>query len=118
MHRLRALTVLALWLGLALASAGVTVAAARGQVMAGGEIVLCTGDGPVTVRVDAGDGGPVLHICPDMAPLLLSGVATAPVAAVTSPAVGLSEAGHRPVMLPVPGRTIGAAQPRGPPVGA
>lgn len=47
---------------------GGAMASARGQAMAVGEMVLCTGTGPVSVPVDA-DGKPTgpPHICPDCA---------------------------------------------------
>ncbi|MDX1780615.1 MAG: hypothetical protein R3256_04770 [Thalassovita sp.] len=47
---------------------GQSMAVARGMPNAEGEIVLCTGTGPVSVLVDK-DGAPVgpPHICPDCA---------------------------------------------------
>lgn len=51
------------------------MAAARGQAAISGQMVLCTGTGPVTVNVDA-EGQPVgpAHFCPDCALSLLAAV--------------------------------------------
>ena len=45
-----------------------SMAVARGTAMSAGQIILCTGTGPVTVDVDK-NGQPVrpTHICPDCA---------------------------------------------------
>ena len=45
-----------------------SMAVARGTAMSVGQIVLCTGTGPITVNVDK-NGQPVgsAHICPDCA---------------------------------------------------
>jgi hypothetical protein len=58
---------LALCLVLALTSQSLVVA--RGGAQPVGQIVLCTGTGPVTIAVDA-DGQPVAaqHLCPDCLP--------------------------------------------------
>lgn len=58
-----------------LAATSLTMAVARGQMRVAGEIILCTGDGPMTVAVnERGEPvGPVL-ICPDMALGLLAAV--------------------------------------------
>jgi hypothetical protein len=67
MRALRPLTALAL--SLMLAFTGIGLAAARGQAMAGGQVVLCSGAaGAVTLTLDA-QGRPAgpAHICPDMA---------------------------------------------------
>ena len=51
---------------LAVAMTAVSVGHAHGQPRAVGEIVICTGHGPVTIAVDA-DGQPTQanHLCPD-----------------------------------------------------
>lgn len=55
-------------LALMLASTGQSMAVARGTPSASGEIILCTGTGPISVLVDE-NGQPVgkPHICPDCA---------------------------------------------------
>jgi len=52
-----------------------SMAQARGMTDAEGQIVICTGTGPITVLVDA-DGQPVErgHVCPDCAMSLFAGV--------------------------------------------
>ena len=57
-----------LLLALVLALTSVGLGAARGTVMQGGQVVLCTGAGVVSVAAPAGHGtrGHV-HLCPDMA---------------------------------------------------
>ncbi|MFU8777212.1 MAG: hypothetical protein ACNA7M_06040 [Roseovarius sp.] len=61
--------ILALGLCLLLALTSQSLAMARGAAQPVGEIVLCTGTGPVTVAVDA-EGQPVAtpHPCPDCLP--------------------------------------------------
>ena len=70
---------LAGFLALTLALTSAAMAAARGQTMAAGSVVICTGSGAVTMQVDA-DGQPVgpVHICPDCALSLLEAAAAAP----------------------------------------
>ena len=64
---------LGVFLALMLALTGQSMAVARGMPGAAGEIVLCTGTGPMVVSVDA-TGQPVgpPHICPDFAALLFA----------------------------------------------
>lgn len=64
---------LRLFLILALALTGQTLASARGQAQAAGEIVICAGTAVTTITVDR-NGQPVktTHICPDMALSLLA----------------------------------------------
>lgn len=73
MIRLR--PIFAILLSLVLLATGGMMAVARGQTMVAGQIVLCTGTGPVTVNVDE-NGEPVgpVHICPDCALSLLAAV--------------------------------------------
>ncbi|MCA8883047.1 MAG: hypothetical protein KDA50_04770 [Rhodobacteraceae bacterium] len=61
---------------LLVALTSIQLGAARGQARIAGEVVLCTGTGPVAVAVDA-NGVPVKtpHICPDCALTLLVGLA-------------------------------------------
>jgi hypothetical protein len=55
-------------LALILAVTSLTMAVARGQTRVAGEIVICTGYGMSTVKVDAnGEPADPIHICPDMA---------------------------------------------------
>ena len=51
-----------------------SMAQARGTTDADGQIVICTGTGPITVLVD-GDGQPMErgHVCPDCAMSLFAG---------------------------------------------
>lgn len=76
-HSLRALG-----LCLLLALTSLTMAAARGAAQPVGQIVLCTGAGPVSVPVDA-TGKPTgpSHLCPDCLPALLAGASSTPDAA-------------------------------------
>jgi hypothetical protein len=102
-------------LALVLALTSVTMAQARGQAMAVGQIVICSGGGIVSVPVDA-EGRPTgpAHLCPDCA---LGLFAAAPAAF----GVLVRSADWRPqAPLPVPG--IAPAAPtktpqsaRGPP---
>ena len=64
MKMLRSITAFGLCLFLALTS--VTLAVARGATQPVGQMVLCTGEGPRTVLVNA-DGQPATppHACPD-----------------------------------------------------
>jgi hypothetical protein len=59
---------LGILLALMLAFTGQSMAVARGTPSASGQIVLCTGTGPISVLVDE-NGQPVgkPHICPDCA---------------------------------------------------
>lgn len=67
------LNALRLFLILTLALTGQTLASARGQAQAVGEIVICAGTAVTTITVDR-NGQPVetTHICPDMALSLLA----------------------------------------------
>ncbi|MEZ5714099.1 MAG: hypothetical protein R3D85_02320 [Paracoccaceae bacterium] len=73
-------TYLGLLLAVLLAFTGQSMAVARGMPMAAGEVVLCTGQGPVTVEVDE-NGQPTgkTHICPDCALSLFAYAADRPV---------------------------------------
>ena len=114
MTRLQSLlsVLLVLILGLSTYAVGV----ARGQAPAVGEMVLCTGQGIVTVGIDA-EGNPVERqtLCPDNAATLLAAVAVAGPALPVAPAVlgrrSLPAVAAAP-LLPRPG----ARQARAPPL--
>lgn len=61
---------------LVLLASGISLGAARGQVRAAGQVVLCAGEAVQVQLVDA-RGQPVTrtHICPDMALSLMAAVA-------------------------------------------
>jgi hypothetical protein len=103
MRALRPLTALALSLMLAFTSLG--LAAARGQAMAGGQVVLCSGAGPVTLTLDA-QGRPAgpAHICPDMALGLI--------AALHLPGLAISRGPSRADLLVAAPFAQGSALPR------
>lgn len=106
-----ALTILATVL-----TAGV-VGAARGQAAAAGEIVICAGQGPVTIQLDA-DGNPTgpPHWCPDcVLSLFAAAAAETPLAevAVTCTDCDASEHVAHVVAAPTPPPLA-----RGPPSGA
>lgn len=88
--------------------------AARGQAMEAGRIVICSGQGVVTLGIDA-EGNPTgpAHWCPDCVLTLLAAAATAPpAAAVTEDAVAascVSRVDRRP------GGSLAEPQARGPP---
>ncbi len=90
------------------------VGAVRGQAMATGEIVICSGGGAVTIAVDAGGNpaGPP-HWCPDCVLLLLAGVLPAPAMAGARVQASVTA----PAALPVlPGAVHARVPPaRGPP---
>ncbi|GGH58833.1 hypothetical protein GVY41_14280 [Frigidibacter albus] len=67
MIRRPAHTVLMLLLALLLGLTSQSLATARGQTRAGEAVVICSGDGFVTIELDA-QGNPVgpAHLCPDM----------------------------------------------------
>lgn len=61
---------------------GIGLGAARGQVQVDGHIVLCTGQGIVTVDAPPGSPAGHTHICPDMALSLLAAVHAQPATSV------------------------------------
>ncbi|SIS67606.1 hypothetical protein [Phaeovulum vinaykumarii] len=73
-------TLFTLLLALVLGATSLTMAVARGQTRAAGEIVICTGYGFSTITVDA-NGDPVgpVHICPDMVLGLMAALDAPPV---------------------------------------
>ncbi|MDW4551086.1 hypothetical protein R5H32_17120 [Defluviimonas sp. D31] len=110
-------SVLILTLALAMAAMGVAAAAARGQVRAGGEIlVLCSGAGLVQVPRDAtgAPSGPA-HLCPDLAPGLLAALADSAPAEAARPVTPVETS--LPAAKRVPGAAVLAPfGARGPPV--
>lgn len=113
MNRLRPLTALLLALLLALSSG--TMAVARGQATAVGTMVLCSGQGPVAVPVDA-EGNPTgpAHICPDCA-LSLFAAHSAPPPALARPATAALPASVAPEARIPPRRASITPPARGPP---
>jgi len=114
MNRLRPLVAILLAAMLAFGSGAMAVA--RGQAAAAGAVVLCTGEGIVSVPVDL-SGNPVgpAHICPDCA-LSLFAAHAAPPLELARP---LTLVGSLEVQPPAPlpaGRTIAAYHARGPPI--
>ncbi|MCA8878950.1 MAG: hypothetical protein KDA73_03130 [Rhodobacteraceae bacterium] len=105
---------IALCLALSIALTGVAVGVVRGQVQVAGQIVLCTGNGPVSVAVDA-KGKPVgpPRLCPDCAPALLAGVSFVPELPVPPDSHGTAVASTLPDRAAGPVRL--AARARGPP---
>lgn len=89
---------------------GIGLGAARGTVLRGERIVLCTGHGVVITHRPASDGGGTsAHFCPDMALSLLAGIAT--------DAVLPRPGGRITLMRGVPQRSLAArVRARGPPV--
>ncbi|MER5170867.1 hypothetical protein VSX56_03680 [Thioclava sp. CPCC 100088] len=79
MKTLRLLPFVTILLVTVFALTSLEFASARGQTRAAGQIVLCSGQGLVTVTVDAG-GTPIRHvkICPDMALGLLASLGVNP----------------------------------------
>lgn len=72
-------TYIALLLALVLGLTGQSMAVMRTMAGPSGEVVLCTGSGPIRVLVDAG-GAPMAapHICPDCAMSVFDGVVELP----------------------------------------
>ncbi len=106
----------ALVLSLMLAFTGVGLAAARGQAMSGGTVVLCSGAaGAVTVTLDA-HGKPTgpAHICPDMALGLIAALVT-PDPALIIPATARAEHLFALPSGPVQALSRPVASARGPP---
>jgi hypothetical protein len=104
-----------LFLSLALAATGLTLAAARGAAPAAGQVVLCSGGGLLVVSVDA-EGNPTgkPHVCPDIA---LSLIATT---ALAAPDIRRPDTRRRWRPVPRParrraGRRSQAHRARGPP---
>lgn len=104
-----------LFLALVLTITAQTMAVARSADVPAGEMVLCTGSGPVVVQFDA-EGNPVgpVHYCPDCALALFD---------MAVPAGGLgfarlwTDLSLRPVQpLPSLAKPVASVRARGPPV--
>lgn len=91
-----------------------SMAVARGATGPAGQMVLCTGTGPVAVYVDE-DGQPTdpPHICPDCALHLLAAVAAPDIAPAPLP-LRLSKQVFSAVALRATSRAL-ASSARGPP---
>lgn len=106
---------LGLFMALAIALTAHGAAAAQGNRDASGQMVICTGTGPVVVYVDD-DGQPVQppHYCPDCVMQLLDAVSV-PVTLCAPDATGVAA-----LPVPVPALTHGRntlrASARAPPV--
>ena len=107
----------ALVLALMLALTGQSMAVARGASAAMGQMVLCTGAGPVAIYVDA-QGKPTSapHICPDSALNVAMADAVALVAAPMRIVVFVAPSLYFPT-ADVPRRKM-RHDPRAPPVAA
>jgi len=100
---------------LAIALTAGVAGGARGQAAVAGEIVICAGQGPATIHLDA-DGNPTgpPHWCPDCVLSLFAAVASqAPLAAVDEICLGASVPSCLPRLRP--SMTL-APQARGPPL--
>jgi hypothetical protein len=107
-------TYTAIVLSVMLALTGQSMAQARTMPGPAGEIVLCTGQGPVSIQVDA-EGNPTgpAHICPDCVAAMMLGLVPAPTL------IGRDADVSRPhwmaAALNLAGQPLVAAQARGPP---
>lgn len=63
---------------LCLVLTGIGLGVARGTIQAGGQVVLCTGDGVVLRDIPGAPGQVHVHLCPDMALSLLNAAIPAP----------------------------------------
>lgn len=118
MHALRAGALPALVLSFVLALTGVALGHARGTVMAGESVILCSGTGVVVVSLDA-QGNPVgpPHVCPDMALGLIAGVAPPAPDLPARPGARV-EAAVMAAMPVAPAQNARTARARGPPLAA
>ncbi|MCC2097411.1 MAG: hypothetical protein KDJ29_11005 [Hyphomicrobiales bacterium] len=102
-------------LALTLVTTSATVGVARGQTRASGTLIICAGQGVISIEVDA-QGNPVgpVHICPDC--VLAFMAATAGPAAIPARASGWHLADWpttaRAAQIPAP---VGTPIARGPP---
>ncbi|MDA7427442.1 hypothetical protein PGB28_03145 [Primorskyibacter aestuariivivens] len=104
-----------LFLALVLTITAQTMAVARSVDAPAGEMVLCTGSGPVVVQFDA-EGNPVgpVHYCPDCALAMFDTAAPVVAVGVTRVWADLSLSPVQP--LPVPASPLASVRARGPPV--
>lgn len=106
---------LALMLSTLLVLTGQGLALSRGISAPVGQMVICTGTGPVTIYMDE-DGQPTRppHYCPDYALMLLGAVIDAePELSTPAPAM---RAGSPAAAVALAQPAIGAAQARAPPL--
>lgn len=105
----------ALFMALTLVFTAQTMASARSMTSATGEMILCTGTGPVAIQFDA-DGNPTgpPHICPDCAMSFLSGTLPECVAQIVR--LYQTTAPMRPDAVAVPPSHNRIPMARGPPV--
>jgi hypothetical protein len=112
-------TLTALLLALSLVATGQLAASARGQMVAGGQLLaLCSSGGVVQATLDA-EGRPTgeRHLCPDLAPGLLAALGLhAP--DVVAPLTVLAAELPRQVPASLSDRFSAAPQARAPPVPA
>jgi len=107
---------LAFALALMLALTGQSMAVARGSTDVAGQMVLCTGTGPVTVYMDA-DGQPVPppHHCPDCVVGLAEVIVPSDVVAAWVAGLVRTQS-MRAALVAAPNR-VWRAVARGPPLG-
>lgn len=102
---------------LAMTAMGFAAAAARGQTVLGGQVVmLCSGGGLVQVTLDE-TGAPTgdTHLCPDLAFGLLAALEVSP-PDVARPMLDATEAPRTVAGVVLHGQAPVVAQARGPPV--
>jgi len=111
----RASRLLALFTALVLGLSSVGAGHARGHAQHAGAIVICTGQGVVTLRVDA-EGRPVERQvpCPDCVLSLLA-CAGVPPGALPAPLPRLAPRPVRQAAQVAPGRLLGIPEARAPP---
>lgn len=106
---------LAILLSLLLILLGQTAAVARAAPPGAGEMVVCSGSGPVTLRLDAnGDPAGPPHVCPDCTMHLLSVVLPDPImaVAVAGAARPAAPAGTPPSLPATPRQSAARDPPR------
>lgn len=115
MKRMRA-SLSALLLAFVLVFTGQSMALARFMETPSGEMVLCTGTGPITVLTDD-QGDPVgpAHICPDCALGFFAAVDDAPDMPLRP--TGVSRLVHADIAITAPSSRAPRATARGPPQG-
>lgn len=107
--------ILAGLMALVLALTGHSMASARAASGPAGQIILCTGTGPITVLTDA-DGQPMAHphICPDCAMTVFAGLADVP--ALPRPPEGSAQIEPLRARSAVHARAAPLPHARGPPL--
>lgn len=107
-------TYLAITLSLILVLTGQSMAVARGKPDPSGQMVICTGTGPVMISVDArGNPAGPTHICPDAAlSLIQADFAASPMA---EPRIANTICYRATIRVDQEGTLVAAQQARGPP---